>query len=94
MSDEAVFDRARRAKAVLENETVTEAIDHIAERLTAEWRHTPTSLSLHREILHAQVYALDSLKAQLAAWIDQARALEIKREREAQRRRPLRVVGR
>jgi hypothetical protein len=95
MSEEAILERARRARALLEEETVMEAFAFIAERLTQEWRHTTTAQAQHREALHAQIAGLDALKAQLAAWIDQAKVIEIKREREAQRQaKPFRVIGR
>lgn len=95
MSEEAVLERARRAKAVLEDATIMEAFDFITDNLTVQWRHTATAQAPHREVIHAQIAGLDSVKRQLAAWIDQAKAIEIQRERHAQRKSTaLRLIGR
>lgn len=96
MSEEAVLERARRARAVLNDATVTEAFDFIADRLTADWRNTNGAQAAHREVLHAQIAGLDSVRRQLAAWVDQAKGIEIKRERDAQRKAasPMRLVRR
>lgn len=69
---QAVLERGRRAKAVLENPTVTEAMDHIADQMLAQWRSTTSAMSAHRETLFHQVAALDSVKRQLHQWVADA----------------------
>lgn len=94
MTDETVLDRGRRAKAVLEDATVMEAIDYIATHLTQQWRCTATAQAPHREALHAQIAGLDALKMQLRGWVDQAKHLETKLAKDEQRRAnsPLRLI--
>lgn len=70
---EAIFDRGRRAQAVLDNETVVEALDHISETLLRQWRSTTSTMTITRETLFHQVAAMDALRAQLRSWVDTAK---------------------
>jgi hypothetical protein len=87
---EAILQRGRRAKDVLENETVVEAIDHIADRLQAEWRATNSPMAAHRESLFHQVAAMDAIKRQLTQWAADAAFEQAKIDKQNDRR--LRVV--
>jgi len=68
----AILDRGRRARAVLADETVTEAMDHIAEQLQRQWRSTTAKMTEHRESLFHQIAAMDATRAQLRTWVEQA----------------------
>ena len=69
---EAIFERGRRAEAVLDNETVTEALDYISESLLRQWRATTSTMTSTRETLFHQVAAMDALRAQLRSWVETA----------------------
>lgn len=69
---EAIFDRGRRAKTVLENETVVEALDAISDGLLKQWRATTSTMTNTRETLFHQVAAVDALRAQLRSWVEMA----------------------
>jgi hypothetical protein len=88
---ETIMDRGRRAKAVLEDATVTEAMDHISGQLQAQWRATTAKMTEHRESLFHQVAALDAIKAQLHAWANDAKFEQDKLAKE-EKRRALRLV--
>lgn len=69
----ALMERGRRAKAVIENVTVVEAIDHIASELQKQWRSTTSPMTAQRESLFHQVAAMDSIKRQLHLWVADAK---------------------
>lgn len=87
---QAIIERGRRARAVLADETVTEAFDHISEQLQGQWRSTTAKMTEHREILFHQVAALDAVRAQLVSWRDAADFEQAKLDKQNERR--LRVV--
>ena len=69
---EQIMERGRRARAVLDNETVTEALDHITAQLERQWRATTAKMTETRESLFHQVAAMDALRAQLKGWVEAA----------------------
>ena len=83
---EAILERGRRARAALEDETVTEAMDYIAEQLQRQWRATTASMTQRREELFHQIAAIDSTRAQLRRWVDDADFEIAKREKAKERR--------
>lgn len=87
---EAIMERARRARAVIEDATVIEAIDHIANETQKRWRSTTAGMAEARETLFHQIAALDAIKAQLKAWVEQAEFEQQKIDKQQNRR--LRVV--
>lgn len=87
---EAILERGRRAKAALGDETVVEAINHIADQLQAQWRATTSPMTAHRESLFHQVAAMDSIKRQLKQWVDDAAFEQAKLDKQNERK--LRVV--
>lgn len=70
---EAIIEQGRRAKAVLDNPTVMEALDYIADQTQRQWRATSAPMAPHRETLFHQVAALDSIKRQLEQWVAAAK---------------------
>lgn len=69
---EAILQRGREARAVLENETVLHAMDLITERLQRDWRSTTANMTQRREELFFQIAAMDAVRGQLKAWVEQA----------------------
>lgn len=93
MSDriEAILDRGRRARAVLEDATVTEAMDFITEALQRQWRATTAKMTDTRESLFHQIAAIDATRAQLKNWVEDARFEQDKLDKD-QKRKALRIV--
>lgn len=87
---QAILDRGRRARAVLEDDTVGEAFDHIAAQLQKQWRSTTAPMTEHRETLFHQVAAIDAVRSQLRQWVEAADFEQAKLDKANERR--LRVV--
>ena len=90
MDREAIYERGRRSRAVLDDATVTEAFDHIVEQLQRQWRATTAPMIGPRETLFHQIAAIDAVRAQLKSWAEAAdfeRAQQDKRDT-----RKLRVI--
>ncbi len=87
---QAAIERGRQARAVLENATVMEAMDHISEQLQKQWRSTTAKMTETREALFHQIAGLDATRAQLKAWVEQADYEQSKLDKANERR--LRVV--
>lgn len=83
---EAIFDRGRRAKAVLEDETVTEALDYISDSLLRQWRATTSTMTATRETLFHQIAATDALRAQLRSWVETAAFEQAKLDKQNDRK--------
>jgi len=77
------LDRGRRSAGLLADEVLTEAFDSIEARLTDQWRATPSHSKDEREALFHQVAAVQSVRAQLKAWSDDAKfvAAQIEKRR-------------
>lgn len=67
---QAQLDRGRRARALLDDATLNEALDEIRGRITAEWQDTAAVSKDKREVLYQQVAAVDALKGQLTRWAE------------------------
>lgn len=65
---QAQIDRGLRAKALLDDPTLNEALLEITARVTAEWQDTAAFSQDKREVLYHQVAAVDALKGQLKRW--------------------------
>lgn len=84
-SPEAVLARGRAAEALLGNTALTEVLDDLAEDAIARWRQTPTRDIDGRELLYAQISAVDGLRATLLMRLEHAVAVAAKAEKDAQR---------
>lgn len=87
---EEIHERGRRARAVLENETIVEAMDHITDQLQRQWRATTSPMTEARERLFHQLSALDAVRAQLKSWVDAADFEKAQQDKREARR--LRVI--
>lgn len=86
--------RGRHAQRLLDDETVRDALDYLADRATQEWRHSASANYDGREEAFRHVQALDALKGQLEAWASDAKALENKEAKaEARAQQPRRRFG-
>lgn len=69
---QAILERGRQARAVLDNETVMAAMDHITDQTQKQWRATTAKMTETRESLFHQIAGLDAVRAQLKLWVEQA----------------------
>jgi hypothetical protein len=77
------LERGRKAKALMEDETLSEAMKEIETRLTQQWVAMPSHNTEGRETLFHQVAALHAIRGQLKFWADDAFyiAAQIKKRR-------------
>lgn len=87
---QAILERGRQARAVLDDPTVMQAMDHISEQLQRQWRATTAKMTETRESLFHQIAGLDATRAQLKAWVEQADYEQ--KQLDKQNTRRLRVV--
>lgn len=81
-----VHERARQAKALLENETYQAVVADLSDGLIAQWRGTASGSSMLREQIAAEVRALDAIQSKLKGWIEESRFETAKIERLERRR--------
>ncbi len=81
-----VHERARKAKALLEDDTFQAVLDDLATGLISQWRGTASGSALLREQIAAELRAVDAVKARLKGWIDEAKFETAKIERLERRR--------
>lgn len=84
---EAILERGDRARALMGNATVAEAMDHITEQLVRQWRSTTAKMTDTRESLFHQIAAMDAVRAQLRSWVEQADFERAQIEKQEQRRK-------
>jgi hypothetical protein len=89
---EAAIRQGERARVVLENSTVTEAMDHISAQLQKQWRATTSAMTQRREELFHQVAALDAIRAQLRSWQEAGEFEQAKLNKQNERKDRLRIV--
>jgi fructosamine-3-kinase len=66
------LERGRRAKTLMADETLAEAMSEIEARLTQQWSNTASHNAESRESLFHQVAALHAIRGQLKVWADDA----------------------
>lgn len=81
-----IHERARKAKALLEDDTFKAVLDERAAELTDQWRATAPGSVTQRELIAADMRALDRIPAVLRGWIDEAKFEAAKVERIERRR--------
>ena len=69
MNEDEIIARGRRARAILENEDIQQAMLDIDNQLFSIWR-TAESLQ-HREQLYADCRALERIRCELRSWEDE-----------------------
>lgn len=74
--------RGEQAKRLLSDETLSAAFEEIEGKLTDQWRGTAAPSSEQREVIFAQIAALQSVRGQLKAWCEDATFLAAKLEKQ------------
>ncbi len=87
----AIIEQGERARTVLGNEAVIDAMDHISNQLQQQWRSTTSPMTQRREELFHQIAALDAVRGQLKTWVEAAKYEQEKLDK-ANQRRPLSLV--
>lgn len=64
--------RGRRAADLLADDVLAEAFGEIESKLSSEWRDSASMSHEKREVLFHQVAAIQSVKAQLKRWSEDA----------------------
>jgi hypothetical protein len=90
-----IIDRGRRAAELLENDVLIEALTSLETDTLSRWRATHARDIDGRETLYATLQGLESFKAGLTSWVNAARLMADKVEKQQRRqadRSPFRVV--
>lgn len=81
-----IFERAEKAKELLEHETFQMVMDDLMDGTISQWRNTAAGSVSLREQLAAETRALDAIRAKLKGWIEDAKFEAAKIERLERRR--------
>lgn len=80
------FERAEKAKELLENMTFQMVMDDLMDGTIATWRNTAAGSVSLREQLAAECRALEAIRSKLKGWIEEAKFEAAKVERIERRR--------
>lgn len=81
-----IIDRGRRARDLIDNETLREALTAMEEDATARWQASPSRDTEGREVLYHHMQAILELRVTLESWAEAAMSEAAKLDKIEQRK--------